>query len=405
MLEFSIFAIFVVIVLLASRNTLSSTKRSRPASTHRSASSTTHSSKPKKSGKVHSPTRRLRPIDAKPLWEGVKPSYPGVRLHRDRRESNPTDVTARLDRHKPGRVYLVRKGNVYKIGITSVFARTDRVATHEREGWLVDGIWDTPTLVAAREVEQAVLRHWRSHMGLRPVSIVMPQGGQSETAALSSPQLTATKRFLQEQLAAIASEKWPLRSISSLIVGERAMVSGMIAGKGQPFLSASIWKIELTDGSRRQLTIEFGAGAAGDVALSDLGTKIDVRGTVLGGQGRIMMSNPHYRLRTTGLHDIWVGPYDVARTGSAQDVVGEFIAVLPKQGLLLMVDGRTVTVFTKKAPPMVGPGIHYRVRGRYLSMTNFDAETIKIEHVGPREVRERGFDTARRDDGADQAPR
>lgn len=94
------------------------------------------------------------------------------------------DISRRRDKHLPARVYLVQRGSAYKVGITSLSARRDRVERHVENGWSRVKTWDVSSLTVAREIELKVLKHWRLELGLRPVPIAMPQGGRSETASL-----------------------------------------------------------------------------------------------------------------------------------------------------------------------------------------------------------------------------
>ena len=88
-------------------------------------------------------------------------------------------------RHLPAIVYVVQKGDIHKVGISSTAAKTDRVREHEINGWTLRQQWTVPTYDEARAIELKVLRYWRKQLQLRPVKVDMPQGGQTKPRPVS----------------------------------------------------------------------------------------------------------------------------------------------------------------------------------------------------------------------------
>jgi hypothetical protein len=87
--------------------------------------------------------------------------------------------------HKPGTVYLLRSESLraYKVGITNDPDR--RLAKHEKHGWQVCGFLTFDDGSKARDIEQWVLRSWRSAGWAEAVAAdLMPQGGWTETVAI-----------------------------------------------------------------------------------------------------------------------------------------------------------------------------------------------------------------------------
>ena len=102
-------------------------------------------------------------------------------------------------RHLPAIVYVVQKGDIHKVGISSTAAKTDRVREHEINGWTLRQQWTVPTYDEARAIELKVLRYWRKQLQLRPVKIDMPQGGQTETADLHRTGYESTRVLLARE--------------------------------------------------------------------------------------------------------------------------------------------------------------------------------------------------------------
>ena len=102
-------------------------------------------------------------------------------------------------RHLPAIVYVVQKGDIHKVGISSTAAKTDRVREHEINGWTLRQQWTVPTYDEARAIELKVLRYWRKQLQLRPVKIDMPQGGQTETADLYRAGYESTRVLLARE--------------------------------------------------------------------------------------------------------------------------------------------------------------------------------------------------------------
>jgi hypothetical protein len=98
----------------------------------------------------------------------------------------------------PAVVYLITHQHLSaaKIGITGEDSKTDRLAQHEREGWVVVGAWDVAYGRQAEEIETGILRWWREELDApRAVTAdLMPQGGYTETVSLKKISLEETAR-------------------------------------------------------------------------------------------------------------------------------------------------------------------------------------------------------------------
>ena len=96
--------------------------------------------------------------------------------------------TGGIDYTAPGIIYLMHHPELFclKIGVSTTAARTVRVDTHAKTGWVIIQTWDTPSGEDAEQIEQQVLTWWRNELGA-PIALTkaeMPNGGWSETAAL-----------------------------------------------------------------------------------------------------------------------------------------------------------------------------------------------------------------------------
>lgn len=118
-------------------------------------------------------------------------------------------------RHLPAIVYVVQKGDIHKVGISSTAAKTDRVREHELNGWVLRQQWTVPTYDEARTIELKVLRFWRKQLQLRPVKIDMPQGGQTETADLYRCGYESTRVLLVREVSRAQRRRQSANSTST----------------------------------------------------------------------------------------------------------------------------------------------------------------------------------------------
>ena len=111
-----------------------------------------------------------------------------------------------FDPLKAARLYFIHHPgfSAVKIGITGVEVIPDRVAIHQREGWIPIQVWDTPEGSQAEHLEARVLSWWRSELrapqALTPGD--MPQGGWTETAWLADVDPDETAAFIERLIAA-----------------------------------------------------------------------------------------------------------------------------------------------------------------------------------------------------------
>lgn len=107
---------------------------------------------------------------------------------------------------EPAFVYLITHAayGAAKVGIAK--ASGDRLAQHRRTGWQILAIFQV-TAKTAVAIEADILRWWRGELGL-PSHLThsqMPQGGWTETVAMSKVGLAATMTRICNLAAAAAS--------------------------------------------------------------------------------------------------------------------------------------------------------------------------------------------------------
>ena len=78
---------------------------------------------------------------------------------------------------------------------------TDRVNTHEGEGWRRVGLWDTDAGAEAKRIERSVLRAWRDQWapyGVDPKD--MPKRGFTETAPIFAVSIPDTVALIESEV-------------------------------------------------------------------------------------------------------------------------------------------------------------------------------------------------------------
>ena len=104
-------------------------------------------------------------------------------------------ATKGLDYTGQGIVYLLQRQDFFsaKVGITTPNSRTDRVASHIKEGWHLVKSWTTDTAFQAEEVEENILSWWREELEA-PISMRKEdmKSGWTETASLLYVDVEAT---------------------------------------------------------------------------------------------------------------------------------------------------------------------------------------------------------------------
>lgn len=121
--------------------------------------------------------------------------------------------TKGLDYTGEGLVYFLERPDFFsvKIGITTPNSKTDRVATHVKDGWRLIHTWTTPTVFVAEDIEEEILRWWRRDLEA-PISMRREdmKSGWTETASLLFVDIEETclriERMLAEHFAALPSD-------------------------------------------------------------------------------------------------------------------------------------------------------------------------------------------------------
>ena len=379
-----------VIALLVSINNALDNRRQSSSSAKRYLSGSIRSHKRSKSRRASSHRQRTSkpaaPVPARQIrvsWEGGEPEYAAARLKRDQTIFGGS-ISHRPDKDLPGRVYLVVRGDIHKIGITSTQATTDRILQHQSQGWRLKALWDLPTLSDARAVERQVLAYWRISLGLAAVEVHMPQAGTTETAQLSPAQVESTLERIEDAVRNQSAGRWPSKRIGEVQPGDRVELLARVMGKGQTVQSASVWKVELNDGSGRRITIEFSVGAATEVESVPIGSELQVRGVVQQGGRHLVMTNPSFRL--PGIHPdgVWRRPEVMDTWRNASDIVGYYVRSDRRLEYVVRVGTSEVTLLAKRPPPMVGPGVRFHASGRYAARDVFVATKITVDGIGPR---------------------
>jgi hypothetical protein len=126
------------------------------------------------------------------------------------KDTMPPDIAAltrRLKADAPALVYVITHAalGAAKIGVSD--AAGSRIAQHRRAGWQLIAAFHV-AVYAACEIEDDVLRWWRSDLGLPPClkREQMPQGGWTETVAVGAIDLAATVARVCEQ--ALLPDAW-----------------------------------------------------------------------------------------------------------------------------------------------------------------------------------------------------
>ncbi|HET9970347.1 MAG TPA: hypothetical protein VFQ68_19090 [Streptosporangiaceae bacterium] len=140
----------------------------------------------------------------RPLEAAKRADASSARQESEKLESGIKPHAAEILENRPGfradqpaLVYLVTHAayGAAKIGVADTAG--SRLAQHRRQGWEIVAAFQVKTASAAIAIETEVLRYWRGPLGLPPCLKAgqMPQGGYTETVALSGidPAATATR--------------------------------------------------------------------------------------------------------------------------------------------------------------------------------------------------------------------
>jgi hypothetical protein len=108
-----------------------------------------------------------------------------------------------------------------KVGITSLSSSNSRINEHIRNGWKLESQRNVASLRLALNIEQSIIRWWRSELSAKPclTQQQMPQGGYTETASLSDVEIVSTLERISSLLAETGEEKIHSIDFPNLIVG------------------------------------------------------------------------------------------------------------------------------------------------------------------------------------------
>lgn len=342
----------------------------------------------KRSRTTNSPTRRSRGPYSTKTWKGHEPAYHDSRIKRTT-ASTSWSVSARPDAHEPAYVYLVSNTRYHKVGITSANASTDRLRAHERNGLQTIQTWPTASLVIANQVEQAVIKWWRTEHNARRTSEPLPQGGQSETALNSDVQVDETQAFINLILNDASHMTISNSTIQKAQTGQLVEVTGHIRGSGRSTKNSSDWKVELVQGDE-VLVLEFRSNTK--LAKVDIGSVVSVRGMVEIIKNHKVMRNPQWKLPEIPSASHWHTPKTTSTTtkrrstkGSKDYVEGRFVhrprtSQTLKPSYFIETEDGIWEAFSEKRPIMVGPGVYVRAYGmkhpddrkRIISVSKWD---------------------------------
>jgi hypothetical protein len=144
--------------------------------------------------------RSTRQLEDGKRVDALRASRAAARALKDTMPPDIAALTRRLEADAPALVYVITHAalGAAKIGVTD--AAGSRIAQHRRAGWQLIAAFHV-AVYAACEIEDDVLRWWRSDLGLPPClkREQMPQGGWTETVAVGAVDLAATVARVCEQ--------------------------------------------------------------------------------------------------------------------------------------------------------------------------------------------------------------
>ena len=214
----------------------------------------------------------------------------------------------------PAKIYVVtnKRHSAIKVGITSLSSSNSRINDHIRNGWKLESQWNIASLRLALNIEQSVIRWWRTELGAKPclTQQQMPQGGYTETAALSHVDTTCTLERIALLLTETGEEKIHSIDFANLVLGS------LVQGEAN-ILAKVVWtypKFKKFIGSRpvfgekvligahpHFLTLEFLQNAHPMLTIPSIGESIKFR-------GRVQKIGDVYRIANPWIFSSWDKP-------------------------------------------------------------------------------------------------
>jgi hypothetical protein len=214
----------------------------------------------------------------------------------------------------PAMIYIVtnRRHSAIKVGITSFSSSNSRINDHIRNGWKLELQRNVSSLRLALNIEQSIIRWWRSELGAKPflTQQQMPQGGYTETASLSQVEIMSTLERISALLAETGEEKIHNIDFSNLIVGSLVQGEANILAKvvwdrpryKQNVGSRPVFGEKVLIGTHPHLlTLEFLQVAHGRRAIEQVGGNIRFR-------GRVQKIGDVYRIANPWIYSSWDKP-------------------------------------------------------------------------------------------------
>lgn len=227
---------------------------------------------------------------------------------------NSWSPSAQQKQDGPAKIYVVtnQHHSAIKVGITSLSSSNSRINEHIRNGWKLESQRNVASLRLALNIEQSIIRWWRSELGAKPclTQQQMPQGGYTETASLSDVKIVSTLERISSLLAETGEEKIHSIDFSNLIVGSLVQGEANILAKvvwaypqfkkyigTRPVFGEKV----LVGAHPHFLTLEFLQDAHGTRYLPSIGGSVKFR-------GRVQKIGDVYRIANPWIYSSWDKP-------------------------------------------------------------------------------------------------
>jgi hypothetical protein len=234
--------------------------------------------------------------------------------------STPVKSQGYSDTPGEGLLYLLEHSelNAFKIGITSLESRNDRVEEHRLNGWETIEVWSLENMKKAYVVEQSVLNWWRKLLETSPAvkAEEMPQGGYSETISKSEVARNTILEFIYGQFGDSLVRPAMKLKISELKIGARTIIEGTVSVAVLDLIYthnyngyrkySPIYRYKVKD-ETGEIVIESNLKRNLANAIDKDHIKVPVEGTKVKIEGRVLPLNPKSKI--LGMVDpLVVGP-------------------------------------------------------------------------------------------------